>query len=52
MYKEQETLVKKTHQEIEDAYIDHCSQLESYGAVFFPARVCCYDISMVLYILE
>lgn len=39
MYKEQETLLKKTHHEIEDAYINHCSQLETYGAVFFPARV-------------
>ena len=39
MYKEQEGLQKKTHQEIEDNYIEHLTALESYGAVFFPARV-------------
>lgn len=39
MYKEQEGLLKKTHQEIEEGYIDNCSRLETYGAVFFPARV-------------
>lgn len=47
MYKEQEELHKKTHREIEDAYIDHCSQLETYGAVFFPVRVrVLYSISI------
>ena len=39
MYKEQEGLRKKTHSEIEDDYISQCSSLESYGAIFFPARV-------------
>lgn len=49
MYKEQEELHKKTHREIEDAYIDHCSQLETYGAVFFPVRVrVLYSISRLL----
>lgn len=39
MYKEQEGLAKKSHKEIEEAYVEHCSLLDSYGAVFFPARV-------------
>lgn len=39
MYKEQEAISKKSHKEIEEAYIDHCSGLESYAAIFFPARV-------------
>lgn len=45
MYKEQESLAKKTHKEIEDRYIDYYSQLESYGAIFFPVRVSADDTS-------
>ena len=40
MYKEQEGLLKKSHTEIEETYIDHCAALEMHDAVFFPARVC------------
>ena len=39
MYKEQEELSKKTHCEIKEAYINYCSELDTAGAVFFPARV-------------
>ncbi len=39
MYKEQEGLSKKSHLQIEEAYINQCSELKTYGAVFFPARV-------------
>ena len=51
MYKEQESFKKKSHTEIEDAYIDLCSQLESYDAVFFPARVsifCCSAVQVLV----
>ena len=39
MYKEQEGLSKKSHLQIEEAYINRCAELKTYGAVFFPARV-------------
>lgn len=39
MYKEQETLKLRTHQEIQEAYCAQCAKLATYDAVFFPARV-------------
>jgi len=39
MYKEQEGLSKQSHLQIEETYIGLCSELKTYGAVFFPARV-------------
>ena len=45
LYKVQEELTKKTHSEIEEAYVDHYSDLDTAGSVFFPVRVsmcvCC-----------
>jgi len=38
MYKEQETLKLRTHQEIQEAYCAQCAKLATYDAVFFPAR--------------
>ena len=39
MYKEQEKLKLRSHAEIMEAYVKHCSQLPLFDVVLFPARV-------------
>lgn len=39
MYREQEALKSKTHKDVNEGYVQLCSKLATYDAIFFPVRV-------------